>query len=162
MTPIYVKDVYDASHKLSVLVQTDELLENVLRRFAEEAWLRGIFVTDEAGRLMGIITRTDLLDWVRLRLGTALKATAGKPERILRLIHLVGATTARDAIHSGSERAAVRLEDPVDRALQLMLDIDLIAIPVVDNEGRILGDLTLSHVLRNLLDLGDNAGASST
>jgi CBS domain-containing protein len=161
MPPIYVKEVYDANHKLSVLVRADELLEDVLRRFAEEAWLRGIFVTDEAGRLMGVITRTDLLDWARLRLGTALKATAGKPERILRLIRLVGAATAKDAIHSGSQRAAVQLDDPLDRALQLMLDIDLIAIPVVDNEGRILGDLTLSHALRHLLDLGDSVGGEA-
>ena len=158
MTPIYVTDVYDANHNLSVLVQADELLEDVLRRFAEESWLRGIFVADEASRLLGVITRTDLLDWTRLRLGTALRATAGKPERILRLIHLVGAATAKDAIHPGSQRASVQLDDPLDRALQLMLDIDLIAIPVVDNEGRILGDLTLSHALRYLLDKGDDAG----
>lgn len=153
MKPVYVRDVYDPKQMLSVLVHADEPLEDVLRRFAREAWLRSIIVTDGAGRLIGVITRTDLLDWARLRLGTALRDTVGKPERVLRLAQLVGASTAQDAIHRGSKQAAVRPDDTVDRALRLMVDGDLIAIPVVDAEEHILGDLTLSRVLSYLLDL---------
>jgi CBS domain-containing protein len=65
----------------------------------------------------------------------------------------VGAGTAQDAIHPDSKKAAVRLDDPVDRALKLMLEVDLIALPVVDDENQIVGDLTLTRVLRYLFDL---------
>ena len=36
-----------------------------------------------------------------------------------------------------------------------MLQMDLVAVPVVDDEGRILGDLTLSRALRYLLSLSE-------
>jgi CBS domain-containing protein len=154
MKPIYVRDVYDPEGALSVLVEADEPFEEVLLRFAQEASLRGIFVTDEAGQLMGVITRSDLLNWTRLRLGTALQGLARGGDRILRLAQLVRAGTARDAIHPGSQKTAVSPDDPVDHALQVMLQVDLIAIPVVNNAGQIIGDLTLSHILRYLFDLG--------
>jgi CBS domain-containing protein len=153
MKPIYVKDVYDPKHRLSVIVRADEPLEDVLRRFAQESWLRGIFVTDKVGHLKGAITRTDLLSWARLRLGTALQGPSLAPDHLLRLAQLVRAATVEDALHPDSQKAAVRPGDPVDHALRLMLQLDLIAIPVVDDEGHILGDLTLSLVLRYLLDL---------
>jgi CBS domain-containing protein len=127
-------------------------MEDVLRRLAEESSLRGVFVTDVEGHLVGVITRTDILEWVRIRLGLALKGARLTPDRILRLAQLVRAAKATDAIHPGSEKVAVRPEDTLDLALQLMLQTDLVSVPVVDDEGRILGDLTLSFVLRYLLD----------
>jgi CBS domain-containing protein len=151
MKLIYVKDVYTPDSMLSAVVHADEPLEEVIRRFAQEAWLRGIFVTNGSGQLLGVINRMDLLDWAQLRLGTVLRDTTGKPERVLRLIQLLMAAKASQAVHPGSQQASVRLDDQVDRALALMLQVDLIAIPVVDNTGYILGDLTLSQVLRYLL-----------
>jgi CBS domain-containing protein len=151
--PIYVKDVCDPGRALSILVSADEPLEDVLRCFAQDSSLRSIFVTGEAGQFTGVITRTDLLNWTRLRLGTALRTPNPEPDSIIRLAQLVGAGTARDAIHPDSKKAAVHLDDPVDRALSLMLEVDIIAIPVVDDENQIMGDLTLSRVLRYLFDL---------
>ena len=153
MRPIYVNDVCDPDRALSLLVSADEPLEDVLRCFAQDSSLRSIFVTGEAGQFTGVITRTDLLSWTRLRLGTALRDLPRGPDGIIRLAQLVGAGTAQDAIHPDSKRASVRLDDPVDRALKLMLELDLIAIPVVDDENQIIGDLTLSRVLRYLFDL---------
>lgn len=147
-----LRDVYDPEYKASVVVPADEPFENVLHRFAEESSLRGIFVTDEAGQLIGTITRSDLLNWVRLRLGTAWRVERRRPDHALQLARLVRTATARDAISPGSEKAAVRLDDPVDFAVRNMLELDLVAIPVIDDEGRVIGDITLSHVLRNLLD----------
>jgi len=154
MEPIYVKDVYDPERALSILVSADEPLEDVLCCFAQDSSLRGIFVKDEADQLVGVITRTDLLNWTRLRLGTALGNLPSGPGRIIRLAQLVRAGTAHDAIHPDSSKAAVRLDDPVDRALKLMLQVELIAVPVVDDENQIIGDLTLSRVLHYLFDLG--------
>ena len=153
MKPICVKDVYDSERALSILVTADEPLEDVLRCFAQDSSLRGIFVEDEAGKLVGVITRTDLLNWTRLRLGTALRDLPSGPDHIIRLAQLVRAGTAHDAIHPDSKNAAVRPDDPVDRALNLMLQVDLIAVPVVNDDNQIIGDLTLSRVLRYLFDV---------
>ena len=156
MKPINVKDVCDPMQTLSVIVYADEPLEDVLRRFSEKSWLRGIFVINRARRLLGVITRSDLLLWAQVRLGTALHVPFPSRDRLLRLADLVRAGTARDAIHPDSQEVAVQADDPLDRALRLMLEMDLIAIPVVDDEGRILGDLTLSRVLRYILSLSED------
>ncbi|MGC8837085.1 MAG: CBS domain-containing protein [Anaerolineae bacterium] len=153
MTSILVREVYDPQGTFSFLVQSEAPLEEVLRRFAQETCLRSIFVTDSEGRLVGVITRADLLHWARLRLGTALRGVAGEPETVLRLVQLLRASTAGEAIHPESDRAAVRLDDTLDLALQRMLQADLIAIPVVDGEGKVVGDLTFSRVLRYVLDM---------
>jgi CBS domain-containing protein len=152
VNPIYVKDVYNSKRVASALVRADDPLEDVLRQLAEEPRLRGVFVTDIEGLLVGVITRTDILEWVRLRLGLVLKRPRLTPHRMLRLAQLVRAAKAGDAIHPASEEVAVRPEDTLDLALQLMLQTDLISVPVLDADGRILGDLTLSCVLRYLLD----------
>ena len=99
-----------------------------------------------------MITGTNILEWVRLRLGLVLKGPRLTPHRIMRLAQLVRAAKASDAIHPGSENVAVRPEDTLDLALQLMLQADLITVPVLYPDGRILGDLTLSCVLHYLLD----------
>ena len=66
------------------------------------------------------------------------------------------AGTAKDVIRPDSQETALRANDPLDRALRLMLEMDLLAVPVVDDEGRILGDLTLSRVLRYILSLSED------
>ncbi|MGQ9586437.1 MAG: CBS domain-containing protein [Anaerolineae bacterium] len=160
MNPIFVRDVYDPEGRLSLLVRADEPLEDVLRRFAAlETCLRSIFVTTPDRLLIGVITRADMLHWARLRLGTALRGLTSEPESMLRLVQLLRACSAGDAIHPESDKAAVRLDETLDVALQRMLLVDLIAIPVVDHEGRVQGDLTFSRVLWYLLDIERNISA---
>ena len=43
MTPV-VKDAYDPDHSLSLVVQADECLADVLKRFTDESWVKGLFV----------------------------------------------------------------------------------------------------------------------
>ena len=72
-------------------------------------------------------------------------------QSMLRLATLVQADTAADAIHPNSQAAKVALSDPLDLALQVMIRTDLVDIPIVDDDQRIVGDLLFSDVLRYLL-----------
>ncbi len=103
-----------------------------------------------------MITRRDLLLCAQVRLGTALSGPSHSRNRLLRLAELMRAGTAKDTIRPDSQEAAVQADDLLDRALRLMLEMDLLAVPVVDDEGRILGDLTLSGVLRYILSLSED------
>lgn len=85
MNAICVKDAYNSRRVASVLVRAEDPLDDVLRQVAEEPRLRGIFVTDVEGLLLGVITRTDILEWVRLHLGLVLKGPRLTPHRIMRL-----------------------------------------------------------------------------
>ena len=150
-----VAHLCDPDRPQSVIVQGDDPLEAVLRSFSQEIAPRSIFVVDAEQRLIGVITRSDVLDWIRLRLGTAIRGPGLTSDRVLRLAQLVRASTARDAIHADSQSAYVGLQDPLDEALRKMLTIDLIALPVIDHAGRIVGEVAISNVLRNLLDASD-------
>jgi CBS domain-containing protein len=126
-------------------------LEDVLRRFAKKPSLQAIFVTGEADQLIGTISRSDLLRWVRMHQGTLSDATTRGADRARQLAACMRAAVARDTIGPGTGNTAVRVDDSVDSALSIMLDLDLSAIPVVDVQGGVIGDLSLSQVLRYLL-----------
>ena len=147
-----VREVYRTAGTESVMVRESDSMDSVLAQFAGRTGLRSIFVTDDEGRLVGVITRSDLLDWTKLRLGAVLTGALTQ-DRLMRLSQLVRAATARDAIHPGGPVVSVGPDADVGEALHEMLEADLTALPVVDGQGRILGDLTLSDVLRHVLDL---------
>jgi CBS domain-containing protein len=136
-----------------IIVGPDEDFAEIIRRFAIRADLRGIFVADAEGHLLGVITRSDLLDWARIKLGAALQAPLRDLDKTLRLVSLMRASTAGEVMHPHSQRAAVRPDDPLAHALRLMIELDLIVLPVVDENNRIIGDLKLAEVLAKAAEL---------
>ncbi|GAB4524674.1 MAG: hypothetical protein Kow0047_34220 [Anaerolineae bacterium] len=153
MEPIRVRNVFTPGHSLAMNVHPDTRFDRILRQFAETEWLRSVFVVDEDERLIGVITRADILHWAQAKLGGVLQSPHFEPEDIVRMVQLMRATTAREAIHPRSDEAAVQLDTLLSHALRKMIDLDLVAIPVVDEEGRVIGDLTLSNALQFLLSL---------
>ncbi len=119
-----------------------------MRQFADRAELRGIFVVDANQRLTGVITRHDLLAWASVAFGPPGLQTRFSFRRLVQIAH---ATTAKEACHPHSHLAAVHPDDPLDLALGRMVVHHLIDVPVVDREGKILGDLRLTELLARTL-----------
>ncbi len=157
-----IGDVYTMDRRPSLLVGPDERFTAVVRRFAERPEMRGIFVVGEKDRLIGVITRRDLLDWARVQLGEATYSTeeAWLAEDV-RLTALMRAITAGEVMRPGSEAAAVRPSDTLAEALRRMIAHDLICLPVVDEQGRVLGDLKLTEVLACALEANSQADEAS-
>lgn len=130
-----------------MIVDHREPLGEVIRRFTRRPELRGIFLVDGERKFVGVITRTDLLDFVKVQLGKSLRH---RPLRTLKLRSLYD-TAAKDVVHKGSSAAYVRPDDNVAKALDLMTKHDLITVPVVDARGRVMGDLTLLEILSKLV-----------
>jgi Mg/Co/Ni transporter MgtE len=63
------------------------------------------------------------------------------------LISLIHASTAGQVMRSDSHRAAVKPDDSLAHVLRLMIELDLIVLPVVDKANRVVGDLKLSELL---------------
>jgi hypothetical protein len=57
-----IRDIYDFDTNPSLIVGSDEDFVNIIQRFASLPELRGIIVADGEQRLLGVMTRTDLLD----------------------------------------------------------------------------------------------------
>ena len=142
-----VKDAYRFYDEKPILLKITDEFDNVIKTFANDVELRGIFVVDEDNRFLGEITRTDLLDWARVKLGKFLLKPITEMEKGIRVVRLIRATTVGDILRLETKNAAIHDTDTLDHALRIMVDMDLILLPVVDESHHLIGSLSLSELL---------------
>ncbi len=145
-----VKDAYLLVDEDPILVRMTDEFNQVINNFAHHAELRGIFVIDDDNRFSGVITRTDLLDWARAKLGAFLLKPLTTTDKTIRLVKLIKASTAGDVLRPDTKKAAVFANDTLAHALRMMIDADLILLPVIDELRHIIGSLTLSELLNQV------------
>lgn len=139
-----VSHVYKLHGFISTSINSDSSVEEVIGSFVHKPSLGGIFLVDSELRFVGLITRIDLLQWAHI------KATGGKGRHeipISEFYRIADARKVKDLANTYTRRLSVKEEDTLQVALDRMLDYKQDVIPVLDNEGRILGDLSLSEVL---------------
>jgi CBS domain-containing protein len=146
MKKLLVKDLYNPNQTIALIVREDESFLNVVRKFVEAPYIRGLFVVDKSGSYQGFIKRESLLQWAKVKLGDI----SGLEEYLLKYSK---DTTAKELIYPYSEKATVYSEDDAVKCLRLMLTYDLTDIPVLDrSSGRILGDVTIPELLAKVLE----------
>ncbi len=69
------------------------------------------------------------------------------PDKTIRLGNLIDASVAGDVLRPETKQAAVLVDDTLAQALSIMLESDLIVLPVIDETQQIIGSLTLSELL---------------
>jgi CBS-domain-containing membrane protein len=146
-----VKDIYMLAPMPPIIVQEGESLTRVIKKFIEFPESRGIFVVDEYRNLLGVITRRDLLDWARVKVGINIQNSKSWLAKDARLIKIIMSFSAGEIISPDSCRAAVGLDDSLAHALELMVDLDLICLPVLDDARKIIGDLKLMEILSSVV-----------
>jgi len=151
MKKILVKEVCKAHCTASVALPEDTLLEDVIARFAHEPVLRGIFLVDSHQRLAGVVTRMSLMKWVHFQLFGGRRTKTASPWEVFRF---VSAAKAKDLSSRDWNSLAVRETDSLQTALERMIDHNEGVVPVIDSEGKILGDLRLPEVLLKALEVG--------
>jgi CBS domain-containing protein len=142
-----VESAYNLDENDPILFKLSDEFSQVIKNFAHHAELRGIFVVDDENRFLGVLTRTDLLDWARVRLGAITLMPLTDMNKTIRLVTLIRASLVGDILRPETKGAAVRVDDTLAHALKAMVDTDLIVLPVVDDEQRVIGRLRLSEVL---------------
>lgn len=142
-----VKDAYSLNEEEPIVVRLDDEISQLIDNFAHHSELSGIFVVEAEDRFAGVITRTDLLDWARVKLGAALSKPATDRGKAMRLVSLIDAAKVRDLMRQETVRAAVSASDTLAHALQMMIEADLIILPVIGDTQHIIGSLTLSELL---------------
>ena len=101
-----VKDAYLLVDEDPILVRMTDEFNQVINNFAHHAELRGIFVIDDDNRFSGVITRTDLLDWARAKLGAFLLKPLTTTDKTIRLVKLIKASTAGDVLRPDTEKGS--------------------------------------------------------
>ena len=151
MRDLKVRDVFDPEETFSMVVPEIMPLAEVISRFAHEPRLRAVFLVDSRRRFAGVLTRRDLLRWARCRLGGRLGDDRPSAAGLLRL---VAAASVKNLAQGNWDTLGVKLDDSLDEALHQMTAHDETILPVLDDEGKILGDLRLSETLLKALEKG--------
>ncbi|MFC1919643.1 CBS domain-containing protein [Chloroflexota bacterium] len=154
MKTILVKDVYLVHGMASALVPEGSKLEDVINTFGREPGLRAVFLVDSKQRFIGLITRIDLLKWVQH------KVFGGKGDRQItahEVFRFLFAAKAKDLARGDRDSLAVTENDSIQEALDRMIEYEETAIPVIDGQGKVLGDIRLSEVLLKALEIGKQA-----
>lgn len=112
---------------------------------------RALPVVDQENHLAGIVTNGDLVERGGLRVRTELLPTLSPPALDEELRRLEAAiVTAGDIMTR--EVATVRAETDLDSAGRLMATRRLKRLPVVDAEGRVVGIVSRSDILRSVAE----------
>ena len=152
MKPILVEEVYHLSDPASISVPEWTSLKEVATRLAREPELRAVFLLDSHQRFAGTIRRTDLLKWLYFQLFGKLGEEKGSTGEILRLAF---ATKAKDLARGDWSYFGVKPSDTIQTALDRMIAYGDAIIPVLDNEGKVLGDLRVTEILMKALEFGE-------
>ena len=148
---ITVKDTMRLDDDDPILLKLTDDFSQVIKNFAQHSEIKGIFVVDEDDRFLGVITRTDILDWARAKLGTILYKPLTDMNETIRLVTLIGASKVGDILRAETKEAVVNQNNTLGEALKIMVDVDLIVLPVVDESSRVVGRLRLSEILEKSL-----------
>ncbi len=127
------------------LVRPDDDLEEVVRIILQSPKTMSAYVVDEDGKLIGVITIWDILQATVAHDPDTINS--GSPSILFDKEFLERYAFSEKAKDLMREPVCVDLTHSLRRAYKLMVEHGLTEIPVVDNQGRIIGDLTLLELL---------------
>jgi CBS-domain-containing membrane protein len=148
---ILVKDAYHLDDEDPILINVTADFSHVIQNFALHCELRGVFVVDDDNRFLGVITRTDQLDWAQAKLGAFLLRPLTDMDKAIRLITLIGSASVGDILRPETKNAAVLVDNTLAHTLKKMIETDLIILPVIDEARQIIGSITLTEILNMAL-----------
>jgi len=132
-------------------LKKDEFVK-VIKLFAASSELRSIILTDHEGKFAGVITRSNLLDWMRGQVGDYFEESGQSPDKTNSLSNIIQATTVGEMLFPGNVMAAVRLENTAIDAMRKMVELDIIVLSVIDAANQIIGEIKLSEILTASLE----------
>ena len=131
---LLVSDVYDLVIKEPSMVRAGSKIQEVFDQFLKNPVSQKVYVIDEEGKLLGAVTTQTLLRLLGYRVGV--REFAG-----FSLWKLM-----RDMLKEGVDGVFVKVPpvkatDKLTKALQIMLDNHVSDLPVVDEDGKLVGEL---------------------
>jgi len=150
MKTIRVADVYKLHGKASIELSREASLEDVIHRLASESSIRGVFLLDEEQRFSGMVSRAAILKWAEFQLFSKWKNSIIASE----VAKLVDPVKAKYLARGDWRSFGIKEDDTLEEAINQMMSLGEDILPVLDNDGKIIGDLTLSEVLLKAIEVG--------
>ena len=149
MKTVLVRDVYKLHAAVSISVTEEIPLEDIIYRFAHEPGLRCVLLVDEEQRFAGMVSRISIIKWADFQLFG--KWQSGIPNS--EVTNKVSAVKAKYLARGDWCSFGVREEDTLAEAFKQMMNFGEDVIPVLDGEGRVIGDLKLSEILVKAIEV---------
>ncbi|MGI2335067.1 MAG: CBS domain-containing protein [Dehalogenimonas sp.] len=134
-------------------VNEDQAIEKAIRQFVKQPDVHTLFIVDDNGKLKGLVKLHYILNWVKLKLNMDISSRSNMRVtgafQAFEVMKLCQSQTIGDII---SETVAVKEEDTLDQALHIMLQEQLVELPVVDKAGKLIGEVKLTQLLARMLE----------
>jgi len=141
-----MKNVRDLMLSKFVKVAEEDQISQVVIKIAEDKETMLACVLDKEGRLKGIITPKEVLRAVEIReFGTIRRPFFEGPE----ILRVLSSKYAKDIM---SFPVSVKPEDSVDKAIDIMLDKGFYEVPVVDEQGKIVGLINYFSIITSSME----------
>lgn len=140
-----VDEIHETDLQRGTIVSHTTSIADVTETLDYRPDLEAVYVVDTRDRYAGIVTTTDVLAWMDHNL------PATGDEDGARVAEGLRETAIEEARNPASGRVLVEPTAPVEHGLQRMREGNLPVIPVVEPDGSIVGELTLTRVLTHIL-----------
>ena len=147
---LFVKDVYLLHGSAGTVAEESAPLKDIIRIYAEQPGTRGVFLVDEYRRFSGMVSRLAIQKWAEYQLFGKWQGD----ESCHGINEMIDSVKAKDVAHGNWSSLALKTDDPLETAFKRMIDLGEDILPVVDDKGRIIGDLSLSEVLEKAIEAG--------
>lgn len=151
-----VSDVSDFWREEPSTVTSGDPLWKMVSTLVEHPKNRTVYVLDTDGRLIGMISFRDILRITNARLGARTEGAVGLLRYMKDLLRDEVDSLMRKPVH-------VKSSTPFLEALRKMEDVKMNDIPVVDDSGKLVGELSGLKILRYSVEevkRGDEAAAA--
>ena len=125
----------------SVTVGEDEEIAEVVNKVAKDCETLLACVIDKEDRLIGMITPRELLKAAEVSDYGNVRHPFFSGREVL---HLLSSEHARDIM---SAPISVKPDDEVQTAIDLMLSSNLYEVPVVDKDGKVIGEINFLGIV---------------
>ena len=140
------KTVRELATDNCVRVSPKDRIYETVEKIAEDKETMLACVVDEEGILRGIISPDELLKAVEVReYGTTRYPFFEGPA----VLHLLTSRHAED-IMSGP--ISVKADDEVEEAINIMLDEGFYEVPVTDEDGKLIGEVSFFSIIASSID----------
>ncbi|MDR9459377.1 MAG: CBS domain-containing protein [Dehalococcoidia bacterium] len=135
------KKVHELMISKSVTVGEEEEIADVVNKVAKDCETLLACVIDKEDRLIGMITPRELLKAAEVSDYGNVRHPFFSGREVL---HLLSSEHARDIM---SAPISVKPDDEVQTAIDLMLSSNLYEVPVVDKDGKVVGEINFLGIV---------------
>jgi CBS domain-containing protein len=137
---VRVKDVYDTMVGKPAIVREDAQLKDAVDAMTVNHISRKVYVVDAEGKLLGAITMETMLKKVGYLVGVREKG-------VVSFFKFVTGILEDDVTEFMDKPVTVTNDNLVLEAMKKMVDNHLNDLPVIDEEGKIIGELNSLEIL---------------